>query len=1070
MNTAILMTRLIIHTETPWIAFGGRCFGMEERMLTERQMERIHGKLKRFEHTLEELMFRREDEVSMAAFDTDGSHHEVPAQENFVPCRPGYVREGEGGYCWFRGSYTVPERLSGKNLFIYPRIEGYEGMLWVNKVPYGNFASKLIVGSHGNHYCDLLKKGCAAGDVIDIALEYYANHYIIGTQPFETNPSHDFRIVYHGVDICVKDEEICDFYYELRILNEMAEVLGKDDFKRAEVQYAQKQIHEVIYYDYENADPEEFREGIRRAKVITGKVLAKKNSESAPYAGFIGHSHMDTAWLWHRGETEKKCARTYSNQISLMDQYPDYTFMQSSAYHGAIIQRMYPELFEEIKKRVAEGRYEPNGGAWIECDCNIPGGEYMIRQFLWGQRFTRENFNYTSDCFWLPDTFGYSAALPQIMNGCGIKYFLTTKIAWNDTNIFPYDTFYWKGIDGSRVLVHFNRTHIWPSPKSMVAYVINDRADSIKEKTVADMRLLSYGFGDGGGGPEFEMVELANRLGDVEGLPKSSHTTVSEFMQRLEKTVKDPSIYAGELYLELHRGTLTNQHTIKRNNRKAEIALRDLEYLTVRQAAEQNQAVSGDAVRPLMESLLINQFHDILPGTCITRAHQEAIAEVGGVIRKANERIAAIAGEMKAAKGAEDEQDVTVMNTLSFDRTDVIYLPDKPGYRIDGGYAQQSVTDLKGSPKRAVMGVTVPAFGSVVLRWVKGEAPSDSAFCAGGNALDTPVAAVRFNEKGYLDSYVDKASGRELRGEGYALNTFLLAEDVSSAWDNWDVDADLECKFADTARLESRAVVSDGPVEYRVRSSYRLTEKSTLDQDMIFYADRLGVVFETRMNWQDEHRFLKTAFDTSIFTDTVRQEVQFGYIKRSTNRNTSIEKAKFEVSNHKYSDLSEMRYGAAVLNDSKYGIGIEESKLRLSLHKGGNRPDTLGDKGIHSCVYAFLPHNGEFGTKNVIRPAYELNYRPIITEGSLPLETFLEIEADNIIAEAVKPSEDGGREYIVRLYEAEGASAVTKVRAGNAVRIEETNMLEETTKEYSDGQEVTLTFRPFEIKTIRVLF
>ena len=436
-------------------------------MYTEKQLERMLGKLYRLERMLEPKLFYTVGNVPVKAFQTDGSHHDVPEDSCFSECEDGAVFEGRGIYCWFKGSYTVPEELDGKRLFVYPKIKGYEGMMWVNGKPYGNYASKMIVHSHGNHYCDMLCKEAKAGETVELAFEYYANHYIKGTQPFLVEAQKEYRIEYHSVDICLKDEELAEFYFDLRTANQMVKVLEKKDFRRAAFVRAMLEIHNLISYDFENEVPEVFREQIRRADVILKKVMQEKNASSAPYAGLIGHSHMDTAWLWHRGETEKKCARTYANQMNLMDQYPDYTFVQSSAYHGDIIKRMYPALFEDIKKRVAEGRYEPNGGVWIECDCNIPSGEYMVRQFVWGQRFTRENFDYTSDAFWLPDTFGYSASLPQIMQGCRVKYFLTTKMAWNDTNVFPYDTFYWKGIDGSQVLVHFNRTHVWPDPEAL---------------------------------------------------------------------------------------------------------------------------------------------------------------------------------------------------------------------------------------------------------------------------------------------------------------------------------------------------------------------------------------------------------------------------------------------------------------------------------------------------------------------------------------------------------------------------------------------------------------------------
>ncbi len=1032
-------------------------------MFTERQTDRVLGKLKRLEEMLEPLLFEKVDEMEMESFLTDGSWHSVPEASRFSSCPKGAVYEGEGIYVWLRGSYQVPQRLRGETLFLWPKVKAYEGMLWVDGKPYGNFASKFAANSHGNHYCDLITGNAETDKPIEIAIEYYAHHFVKGTQPLKDNEPEEFKIVYEGMDICVKREKLADFYYDLKIANQMAEALDKGSFRRAAVVRALLDIHAFLYYDFENVDWDVFMDGVQKADAVLKQMLSRPNAPSAPYAGFIGHSHMDTAWLWTRKETEKKCARTYANQMSLMDQYPDYTFIQSSAYHGDIIRRLYPDLFEEIKKRVKEGRYEPNGGVWIESDCNIPSGEYMIRQFVWGQRFTRKHFDYTSDAFWLPDTFGYSASLPQIMQGCGVKYFLTTKISWNDTNEFPYDTFYWKGIDGSKVLVHFNRSHAWPSPETMAENIMSRDGNTVKEKETSDMRLLSYGFGDGGGGPEFAMIEMADRLKDVEGLPRSSHTTVSGFMKRLEEGLYRPSTYVGELYLELHRGTLTNQHTIKRNNRKAEFALRDLEYMTVREAVLRDQVASAEKINPLTEELLVNQFHDILPGTCIPAAHDDAIWDVAKVIAEAEKGTAEILSGL--SDGAEG---ITLVNTLSFDREDVVYLPFAGSY-VEGDYVQQVVTDMEGNEKLAVMGAEIPALGTLTLYPAGTADERKSAFYAEGLYLETPFLSVRFDEKGYIESLKDKRNGRQLKGEGYALNTFLVAEDVPLGWDNWDVDADFECKFADRAELLSREVAADGAVEYRIRSSYRLTEKSTLTQDMVFYADSPEIVFETKMDWQDDHRFLKAAFDTNIHTDYASQEIQFGYIRRATNRNTSVEKARFEVSNHKYTDLSETRYGAAVLNDSKYGISVEGSSMRLSLHKGGCMPDYRGDKGVHCCTYALLPHMGSMDAVNVVRPAYLLNEKPLLVKGNLALESLARVEAENVIIETVKPAEDARKAFVLRLYEAEGTQTVTKLSFGVPVeQVEETNMLEETLIVLGTGPEVELAFKPFEIKTLMV--
>jgi len=464
-----------------------------------------------------------------------------------------------------------------------------------------------------------------------------------------------------------------------------------------------------------------------------------------------------------------------------------------------------------------------------------------------------------------------------------------------------------------------------------------------------------------------------------------------------------------------------------------------------------------------MNDLLVNQFHDILPGTCIPKAHDDSIRETTNVINQSKILIEDILIAEKK------EHFVSVVNTLSFDRDDVLYLDCIDGFIVEGDYKQQVITDIRGNKKLAVMGVVMPAFSSIVLELVPGTSQSASAFSLKDNQLNTPFVLAKFNEKGYIMSFVDKRIQRELKGDGFALNTFLIAEDVPSDWDNWDLDADCECKFKDCAELVSRIIVADGEVEFRIRSEYKLTPNSTLQQDMIFYSNSAEVKFDTVMNWQDNHRFLKTAFDTSIYSDFVRHEVQFGYIKRQTNRNTAVEKAKFEVSNHKYTDLSETRYGAAVLNDCKYGISVKESQMRLSLHKGGCRPDYRGDKGLHACCYSFYPHNEEFSANSVIKPAYMLNIKPIVVPGVRSEDSLVRVSADNIIIEAVKPLEDNEKAFILRLYEAEGTYTRTNVKFAELIKgIAATNMLEEVVEELEAKQEIELCFNAFEIKTLKI--
>lgn len=749
-----------------------------------------------------------------------------------------------------------------------------------------------------------------------------------------------------------------------------------------------------------------------------------------------------------------------------MDEYPEYKFIQSSSCHSDFLRRKYPDLFARIQQKVKEGRYEPNGGVWVECDCNITSGESMVRQFLWGQRFTRKYFDFTSNCFWLPDTFGYSAAIPQIMKGCCVDYFLTTKIDWNDTNTFPLDTFYWEGIDGTKVFTHFNRTHIWPDAEDLMTYVAGTPSNDhscIKDKRVTDTRVISYGYGDGGGGPQFEMIEASRRCADLNGCPKSEHKLVGEAMKEIERDAVEPDTYAGELYLELHRGTLTNQHVIKRNNRKAEFALRDLEIFTVNDAVKNNKTADSADIAPLYEKLLVNQFHDILPGTCIPRAHEESRAMTTALITRARDLVKELAQSDK-------EDCVTVTNTLSFDRSDVIVL-DYSGKIVDGGYRQQVYTDVRGNKKLMVGGVTVPAFSSITLKLVDGKPEENSVFSLDDNSLETPFASVKFADNGTISSFVDKRADREICGDGYNLNTFIMAEDFPSEWDNWDVDADIEMKFEDVSKLVSREIISDGSVALVIRSKYAISGKSIVTQDMIFFADSAEVRFDTVMDWQDNHRFLKTAFDTSVRQEFARFDVQFGNVKRPTTRNNSIEKAKFEVLNHKYTDLSETRFGVAVLNDSKYGISVNGGKLRLSLHKGGLRPDFKGDRGVHHCVYSFLPHDSGFDAENVIRPAYELNVPAAVTAGEYSAQKLMSIDADNIFVEAVKPCEDAQRAFIVRMYEAEGTFTNAKVTFFDGAKsVKITNMLEEEQGEVESIAPAKLQFRPFEIKTLKVTY
>lgn len=1031
-------------------------------MLNNPQIGKMLGKLERFEATLYDLIFEKVDHIDFKLCETDKWLITAP-EDGYIVMSNGDSWGDEGHYGWFKTTYTVPESLGGKQLFLMPDIGCYEGMLFVNGNAFGTYANKhqIQYTGHGNHYCDMIVNNPQGGEKLDITMELYCGHFNPGNHPFSKSQKQSFDYKYNGADICIKNYEIQDIYFDFNAVRQLAVVLPEKDFRRGEIVNALYEIHNTVYYDVENTDPQLFIEALRKIRPILKKILSEKSSVSAPFAGLTGHSHMDTAWLWHVGETVKKCARTYSNALSLMEQYPEYRFIQSSSCHSDFIRKYYPELFERIRQQVKNGRYEPNGGVWVECDCNITSGESMVRQFLWGQRFTQKYFDYTSDVFWLPDTFGYSAAIPQIMRGCNVKYFMTTKLGWNDTNRFPYDSFKWEGIDGTSVVAHFNTTHHYPNVEEL-----NERfTEQIAQPAVTNMKYAAYGYGDGGGGPTFEMIESARRCADLDGLGKTEYMSASEFMSRLEKNASDMNTYKGELYLELHRGTLTNQHTIKRNNRKSEIALHDLEYITVNNAVKKQIPADNKDINPLYETLLLNQFHDILPGTCINRAHVESRAQTSKLIADAK----ALVAEATDSNG----DCITVINQLSFDRSAPIFICAPSGCIIDGDYAQQRYTDLDGNEKLIISGVKIPAFSSVKFNFVKGEPKKGSCVKVNGKTVETPFAVAEFNDNGAICSFVDKRADRQLKGDGYALNTFIMAEDVSCVWDNWDVDADIEGKFADCGNLVSSEVVSDGECAYIIRNKYKISEKSTVIQDVMFFGTSAEIRFDTSMDWNEEHRLLKACFDTTVREDFARQEIQFGYVKRPTTRNNSIEQAKFEVLNHKYTDLSESRFGVAILNDCKYGIMLNGSRMALSLHKGGVRPDHMGDKdGIHRCVYSFMPHNSGFNTKDVVYPAYELNYPVIVANGDYNTVVPALCNADNVIIETVKPCEDVQSGYVVRMYECEGTYTRAKLSLPkNSSNVYITNMLEEIISEAQVvDNSVDLEFRPFEIKTVKICY
>jgi alpha-mannosidase len=589
---------------------------------------------------------------------------------------------------------------------------------------------------------------------------------------------------------------------------------------------------------------------------------------------------------------------------------------------------------------------------------------------------------------------------------------------------------------------------------------------------VEDRRLAAIGYGDGGGGPQFEMLEVARRVRDLDGCPRASYATVSAFMQALrdEQGAVLPE-YAGELYLEGHRGTLTSIAAIKRGNRRAELALRDAEFTAV-VAALRGRPYPADDLRAAWKELLLNQFHDILPGSSIPEVNDAAIA---GLERCRQQAAAATEQALGGLAGASEAAPaMLVVNSLSWDRGGTLALAGVPAGLVptDVGSRCQRICDLDDRERVLVGGLVLPALGARRVELQPGEAGGDSPFRVTQRSVETPWARLRFDRSGLITSFVDRNTGRELVRRGGAFNSFCLGEDVPAAWDNWDIDADHRLKLATAGEMISREVVADGPLQLRLRCVWRLGDASQLRQDVVFHAATAQIDFETELEWAEQHRLLKAVFATDLLSPTVRHEIQYGHAERPTHLNRPYDRARFEVCNHKWSDLSENRFGVALLNDCKYGLGAKGGDLALTLVKAGTHPDPRAERGRHRFTYSLLPHSGGFGAESVVRPAYELNVAPItgpVSAGGVAVPSLLTVSAPNVIVEAVKWAEDGAG-FVVRLYECERSGTAARIGFGVPVaRVCEANMLEEEERELPlrrDG--VATRFRPFEIKTLRV--
>lgn len=808
-----------------------------------------------------------------------------------------------------------------------------------------------------------------------------------------------------------------------------------------------------------------------------------------------GHAHIDVAWLWTLGTTRRKAGRTFTTVQRLMEQFPEYHFTQSQPQLYDYVRQDYPELFEEIKARVAEGRWEPIGGMWVEADCNLSGPESLARQFLLGRAFFRKHFGEGSDTrvLWLPDVFGYAWNLPQLIKEAGLEYFFTIKIGWSQYNRLPYDSFWWQGLDGTKVLTHFSTTPDFGAFASTYNAMATPAQNlgtwtNFQQKELQQSLLMAFGYGDGGGGPTREMLENIREMNNFPGLPKMRNGSVAEFYEKMEAEAGDSlPTWNGELYLELHRGTYTTQSRNKRSNRKSEFLLHDAEFLaTAASLANPAYAYPHDLFNKAWELVCLNQFHDIIPGSSIGPVYVESQAQYAEVARMAEEALAGAAAALSTGAG-----NLLIANPTSCTRNDLAFYPGElPEGRVP---ATREGKPLAIQPTEGGVWIDagdIPAYTVATLSLAPGAggvSDPGGALTVTPSLLENDYLRVELNAAGDITRIYDKANGREVLTVGAIGGQFQAHEDRPVNWDAWDVDIFVTDKTFYAEPAESVRVAEAGPLRATLEIKRRVLNSPYI-QRVSLSCNSARLDFDTQIEWNERHIMLKVAFPVDVFSPAATYEIQWGNTERPTHHNSSWDWARFETCAQKWVDLSEGGYGVSVLNDCKYGHDIKDNVIRISLLRSPSMPDPLADAGAHRFAYSLFPHAGRWNEETVAQ-AYALNDPLIVrrqeAESTLPPATaedgspaaqgpyppsLVACDAPNVVIETVKRAEDGDG-VIVRLYECRRIRGAVKVNFGFPVQAAyRVNLLEETQAELpvEDGA-VTYNLRPYEIVTLRVV-
>lgn len=956
---------------------------------------------------------------------------------------------------WFHVMGQVPEAWAGKQVVAQLDVGG-EGLVFDVD---GTILQGLSNGSVFQHDFnrDLLPlfEVCEGGEQVELWIEGASNGLFgLFTEP-DPEVDHPNRMGHYNAQIkslrlAVFDATVWHLWLDLRILEGFLKRLDPKRVRHARLLHcAMKGID--LYGDApENAAA--FRDHLKAE-------LGKEAAPSDPKVTAVGHAHIDTAWLWPVRETVRKCARTFANQLSLMERYPEFVFGASQPQHFVFVKEHYPQLYERMKVAVAEGRLEPQGGMWVEADCNIISGESMVRQILHGKNFFRDEFGIDVNHLWLPDVFGYSAAMPQILRQAGMEYFLTQKWSWSQFNEFPHTSFRWRGIDGSEVLTHFPPENTYNSQLD-TEYIL-PAVENFKERGFMDHFISLYGVGDGGGGPKAENIELGRRMANLEGAPRVQFGRAVDFFKVLKSYEKDLPLWVGELYLELHRGTLTSQAKVKRENRRLENRLQSLEILASHGGVADYPIEEFDAI---WKGVMLNQFHDIIPGSSINPVYEVTHKEYEEAHRRCDAITEILGTRLLETAG----NCLTLVNTTDRIWRGAVTLP----VWWEGEVAPvlgSHFSKVQKEGGRLVCVCEIEAHSMVTLEMMETEevvvSTEEEPF-----VLQNDLVRYVFSQEGALVSAWDFEMERELVVEGEVGNQLTLYRDHPNNWDAWDVDLFYEGEVEDVIRCVSARSEVDGPARGRLIFEYEMGD-STLRQTVSLMNNTKRLDFKNHVDWRERHRMLRVSFPVVVDTTEASFDIQYGYVTRPTHRNTSWDLARFEVCGHRYADLSNQSFGVALLNDCKYGYKVHGNVLDLNLLRSPNYPDPKADLGEHEFTYSLLPHVDTLIHSPVMREAMALNYEPIIYEGMRPKGgeakvTFpWKLQGSGLSMTTVKRAEKSD-DLIVRVVETRGRHVEGFLHSKENAEIRQVDLLE-----WEEGTLVpfgAFKMKPFEIATFRL--